>query len=244
MKKKKSKKTKGKRVKKVKKRKPKAKPKVKPKAKPKAKAREKHLKILAIGDLHGDSRQASKLAKRAKKQKVDLVVLSGDLTFAESSIDYLIGPFAKRKLDVLIIPGNHETLATVNFLEKIYSPQVKNIHGKAVKEKGIGIFGAGGANVGLFQLSEPEIYKTLKKGFEKIKGTKKKIMITHVHPSDTLMAELTTFVPGSEGVRKAIERFKPDIAICSHVHEAEGIEEKIGKTKVINVGRKGKIIVI
>ncbi|MCX8194073.1 MAG: metallophosphoesterase [Candidatus Pacearchaeota archaeon] len=210
--------------------------------------KKKHFKILAVGDLHGDSRQASKLAEKAKKEKVDLVILSGDLTFAEASIDYLVGPFAKRKLDVLIIPGNHETVATANFLEKIYSPNVKNLHGKGLKfkdiEHSIGIFGAGGANIGLFQLSEPEIYNTLKRGFEKIKDAEKKIMITHVHPADSLMAKLSSLVPGSEGVRKAIEKFQPDLAICSHVHEAEGIEEKIGKTKVINVGRKGKIIVI
>ena len=69
-------------------------------------------------------------------------------------------------------------------------------------------------------------------------------MVTHVHPSGTLMEKFTDFFPGSSGVRKAIEKFQPDIALCSHVHEAEGIEEKIGKTKVINVGRKGKIIEI
>lgn len=212
------------------------------------KQKAKHLKILAVGDLHGDSRQASKLAEKAKKEKVDIVILSGDLTFAEQSVDYLVGPFAKRKLDVLIIPGNHETLATANFLEKLYAPNVKNLHGKGFRLQNIGhnigIFGAGGANIGLFQMSEPEIYSTLKKGFEKIKDAQKKIMITHVHPADSLMSKLSTLVPGSEGVRKAIEKFKPDIAICSHVHEAEGIEEKIGKTKVINVGKKGKIIVI
>jgi Icc-related predicted phosphoesterase len=211
--------------------------------------KQKHLRIFAVGDLHGDSRLASRLAEKAKKEKVDIVVLSGDLTFAEQNIDYLVGPFAKRKLDVLIIPGNHETLATANFLAKLYSPWVKNLHGKGIKlhdpSHEVGIFGAGGANVGLFQLTENEIYGALKRGFEKVKGIKKKIMITHVHPTKTLMGRLTPFnLPGSEGVRKAIERFKPDIAICSHIHEAEGIEEKIGKTKVINVGPKGKIIEI
>ena len=33
----------------------------------------------------------------------------------------------------------------------------------------------------------------------------------------------------------------PDILINSHLHEAGGMEEKIGKTKVINVSRKEKI---
>ncbi len=77
-----------------------------------------------------------------------------------------------------------------------------------------------------------------------LKNVKKKIMVTHVHPSESLIGKLTQIFPGSTAVKKAIERFKPDIALCSHVHEAAGIEEKIGKTKVINVGREGKIIEI
>ncbi len=204
----------------------------------------KHLKILAIGDLHGDTRQASKLAEFALKQKVDLVILSGDLTFAEQSVDYLIGPFAKRKLNTVFVPGNHETIATANFLAKQYEPYARNLHADGEKVKGVGLFGVGSANVGLFQLSEKEIYDSLKKGFDKVKDTKLKIMISHVHPSDSQMSKLCQWVPGSTGIKRAIEKFHPDIAICSHAHEAEGIEEKIGNTRVINVGRRGKIIEI
>jgi Icc-related predicted phosphoesterase len=47
---------------------------------------------------------------------------------------------------------------------------------------------------------------------------------------------------GSKSIKKAIHEFNPDILLHSHIHEAAGIEGKIGKTKVINVGRKGKII--
>ena len=79
-------------------------------------------------------------------------------------------------------------------------------------------------------------------GFEHIKDQKKKIMVTHVHPAGTIMEKFSEFVVGSTGSRRAIEAFKPDIVLCSHVHEAEGLEEKIGKTRVINVGREGKII--
>ena len=47
-----------------------------------------------------------------------------------------------------------------------------------------------------------------------------------------------------EKIRKAINQFKPDLFISGHIHEAEGLSEKIGKTKVISVGKKGKIIEI
>ena len=203
---------------------------------------DKKLKILAAGDIHGDTGLAEKLAERAEKEHVDLVILCGDLTMMEQSTDNIIGPFKKRNEKVLLIPGNHETVATADFLADLYG--VKNVHGYSVKYKDVGLFGCGGANIGLFQLDEKEIYDLLKKGFDKIKYLEKKIMVTHVHPDKSKIEKFTKIFPGSSGVRKAIEKFHPDILLCSHVHEAEGIEEKIGKTKVINVGKKGKIIEI
>ena len=200
------------------------------------------MKILAAGDIHGDTRLANELAKKAEKEKVDLVILCGDLTQNEKSTSNIIGPFVKKNKKVLLIPGNHETIATADFLAEMYD--VTNLHGYSIKFKDVGFFGCGSANIGLFQIPEKEIYDILKKGFSNIKDTKKKIMVTHVHPKGTLMENLSSFVPGSSGVEKAIKSLKPDILLCSHIHEAEGIEEKIGNTRVINVGRKGKVIKI
>jgi len=214
----------------------------KPTDKTETKTKKSKLKILASGDIHGDTGLAEKLAEKAEKENVDLVILCGDLTLGEKDTSNIIGPFVKRKKKVILIPGNHETVATADFLAELYG--VKNLHGYSVRYKDVGLFGCGGANIGLFQLEEKEIFNLLKKGFNKIKYLNKKIMVTHVHPSGTKMEKFTKFFPGSEGVKKAIDTFKPDILLCSHVHEAEGIEEKIGKTRVINVGRKGKIIEI
>ena len=76
----------------------------------------------------------------------------------------------------------------------------------------------------------------------KIKDMKKKIMISHIHAKGT-KSEFSGF-EGSSALRRAIEEFQPDIFLSGHIHEAEGLEEKIGKTKVISVGKKGKIIEI
>ena len=198
------------------------------------------LKILAAGDIHGDTSQAKKLAEQAENENIDLVVLCGDLTYAETSTEGIIGPFVKKHKKVILIPGNHETVATADFLAELYG--AINLHGYSIKYKDVGFFGCGGANIGLFQLGEDEIFELIKKGYDRIKDAKKKILVTHVHPSGSLMEKFSSIFPGSEGVKKAIDTFKPDFLLCSHVHEAEGIEEMIGKTKVINVGKKGKII--
>ncbi len=196
------------------------------------------MRIFAAGDIHGDMGLAERLAE--KSSDADLVILCGDLAYADQSLDNIIGPFKKRNKKVLIIPGNHETIATADFLAELYN--VKNIHGYSVKYNDVGIFGAGGANIGLFQISEEEIFENLKKGFERIRYLDHKLMVTHVHPSGTIMEKFSHFVPGSSGVRKAIEKFKPKFLLCSHVHEAEGIEEKVGETTVLNVGKEGKHI--
>jgi len=198
------------------------------------------MKILAFGDLHGDSRLAEKLADKADKEHVDLVIACGDITNFDQNTQGLMGPFVKKHKKVLLIPGNHDSIATADFLAEFYG--LKNIHGYSVKYGDIGIFGAGGANIGVEQLSEKELYGLLKSGFEKIKYLKKKIMVTHVHPSKTKMEKFTDIFPGSDGIKKAVDTFQPDILLCSHVHEAEGLEERVGKTKVLNVGKEGKII--
>jgi uncharacterized protein len=201
----------------------------------------KKLKVLAVGDIHGDTGLVKKLAERAKKENVDLVILAGDLTFFESSTENLIGPFLKAKKDVLIIPGNHESISTVDFLTNLY-PNAKNLHGYYFKKNNVGIFGAGFADLGVSKVNDKELFDLLKKGHEGIKNADKKIMVTHMHPFGS-KSEFSGF-QGSRGIKKAIQKFKPDVHVHSHIHEAEGAEEKIGKTKVINVARRGRIFEI
>ena len=198
------------------------------------------MKILAAGCLHSNSDLIEKLARQAVDEDVDLVVLAGDLTFGEASTDNIIGPFVKRNKKVAIIPGNHETIATADFLAQKYG--VTNLHGYGLKHGNIGFFGCGGANIGLFQLSEDDIFYHLYKSHKYVKDAKKRIMVTHVHPAESKMEQFSEFVKGSTGVTKAIEKLKPDLLICSHVHEASGLEETIGNTRVVNVAKTGKII--
>ncbi len=200
------------------------------------------LRLLAASDLHSDSNLAKRLAAKAEEENVDLVVLCGDITQQETSTQGLIGPFIQKNKKVILIPGNHESLATADSLAEIYG--ATNLHGSSIKFKDVGFFGCGAANTGVNRLKETEIYGLLKKGFDYIKDMKKKIMVTHVHPKGGYIEKFSSFVEGSIGVTKAIKEFKPDILLCGHVHEASGIEEKLGLTRVINVGREGVIIEI
>ena len=198
----------------------------------------KKFKILAAGDFHGSSEIAKKLAKKADKEKVDLVILTGDIT-GMIETDNLLKPFIDKGKKVVFVPGNWESEETANFLSRLYG--IKNIGDHYVKYKNIGIFGIGSAGWQL-SLDEDKSFKKLKKDFEKIKDLEKHIMVSHVHAAGT-KSEFSG-IPGSFALRRAIEEFKPDLFISGHIHEAEGLTEKIGKTRVVNVGKGGRIIEI
>lgn len=197
------------------------------------------MKILAVSDIHGDKALAQKMADLGAKEKVDLVLLAGDLIGFNGEVNGLVGPFKAKGLEVGLLPGNHEGMAEIGFLVDKYG--AKNMHGYVWKKGDVGIFGCGYGDIGIHQLNEEDFFNTLKQAHDSLGKIKTKIMVTHVQPSESILG-LHQSGWGSTGVRKAVEEFQPHLHICGHVHETEGIEDKIGKTRVINVGRKGRII--
>lgn len=196
------------------------------------------LKIFTAGDFHGDRSIAQKLAADAVTHDADLILLNGDIV-DEHQTEGAVGPFMATKKKVFLVPGNHDSIAT-DFLSERYN--APNLHGRYVIYNDIGIIGCSAVNCGLNQLSEDEIYDMLKASVTKMKSTKKTVFLSHVHPAGSKMEKFSHFVQGSTGLRRAIDAFQPDLVICGHVHEAEGIEEKIGKTTVVNVGKSGRLL--
>jgi uncharacterized protein len=200
--------------------------------------KEKKFKILAAGDFHGNNKITKKLAEQAYREKVDLVILTGDITGMVET-DNLLKPFIERGKRVVFVPGNWDTSEAAETLSMMYG--VKNLGKHYAKYEGVGIFGVGNPDWQM-QIDSKKAYDKLKKDFDKIKDLEKKIMVSHLHASGT-KSELSG-VPGNKGIRRAIEKFQPTLFLSGHIHELEGVEEKIGKTRVINVGKKGKIIEI
>lgn len=195
----------------------------------------KKLKILAAGDLHGSLDIAKKLSEKGKQEKVDLVILAGDIYGYSKGKKGILEPFRKAKQKVVFVPGNCDFDEECIMLAR----EGKSIHNYYVTYGEVGIAGIGNPN---WKLSlDIEDLKEIKRNFEKMKPAKK-ILVSHLHASGTI-AEFSG-IPGDIILRKAVKDFKPDLLIAAHIHESEGIEDKIGKTRVVQVGRKGKILEI
>lgn len=198
----------------------------------------KKFKILAAGDFHGNSALSKKLAEKAERENVDLVILTGDITGLVETKN-LLKPFKDKNKKVILVPGNWDSTETIDFLSKFYG--IENIGDHYVRHKDLGIVGIGSPDWQM-SLNDKKTFERIKNDFDKIKDLEKKILVSHLHAAKT-KAEFSGF-PGSKGLRKAIEKLQPDIFLSGHIHEAEGLKEKIGKTRVYSVGRSGTIIEI
>ena len=196
---------------------------------------EKKLRILAAADLHGSLDIAKKLSAKAKKNKVDLVVLAGDIYGYSEGEKGILSPFRKAGQKVIFVPGNCDFDEEVGMLRK----DGKNINNYYVTYGDVGIVGIGNPNWKLC-LDKGDL-RSIKRNFSRMKSGKK-ILVSHLHAGGTA-AEFSG-IPGDEVVRDAVEEFKPDLLIAAHIHEGEGIEDRLGKTKVVQVGRAGKVLEI
>lgn len=79
----------------------------------------KKFKILAAGDFHGDSSVTEKLAEKAKKENVDLVILTGDMTGLVETKN-LLKPFTDKGEKVVFVPGNWESSETAELISELY----------------------------------------------------------------------------------------------------------------------------
>ncbi len=199
------------------------------------------MKILAVSDIHADKRNAERLAELAKREKVDLVVLAGDLSIFGEGIKGLIKPFKENDLKVAFVPGNHDPPEMAEWLEAKY--KIYNLHNQPLIINNIAFVGVGFANIPPYYISEDEIYSRVYQQMYQVKGAKKVILVSHIPPYNTKLDDIGEHV-GSVSLRKILEKKQPDLCICGHIHEAFGLEDKINKTKIVNPGQKGKIIEI
>ena len=118
------------------------------------------MRLFAVGDIHGDTRLAYKLAKKAKDEDADVIVLTGDITSHTHEFENLIGPFKKLNKRIFIISGNHDDVPTTEFLSQKYG--LYHLHKKSYIVDDVALFGSGGTNVGIAQLTEDELFELFK----------------------------------------------------------------------------------
>ncbi len=194
------------------------------------------MKIISFGDVHMATRNLERMGEVMRD--TELVIVSGDLTNFGGVDDArkVITDVRRACPSVLALPGNLDKREVIPFLEN----EGIALHGKGLVIDGIGIFGCGGSNITPFgtpmELSEDEIYTTLRAGYEAVREVRPLLMICHTPPYETKCDRIMSGKPvGSTAARQFIEEVKPEVCISGHIHESAGVDE-IGPTKILNAG--------
>jgi Icc-related predicted phosphoesterase len=200
------------------------------------------MKIFAFTDLHGDLKTLRKIKERLKKEKPEVIICAGDISIFGDIYAYLVNEIDDLGIPFLIIPGNHEEDSIVKRSEKMFD-NVKNIHKKHYIKNNCLFLGWGGGGFSLIDKDFEQTAKKFKKTISDLKPDKI-VLVTHAPPYKTRVDNIHGSHAGNKSIRNFIMEIKPVLSVCGHLHENEGKEDKIGKTRVINPGFSGKILLI
>jgi len=148
---------------------------------------------------------------------------------------------APRGDKVYVLPGNHESAQQISEMCALHG--LHDFHGRSIEVGAWKVAGLGYSSPTPFdtpgEYSELELAERL----QRFAGLSPLVLICHAPPYGTALDQVRPGLhAGSHAVREFIETHQPEYFFCGHIHEAEGVAVKIGKTHAWNVGQKGYLL--
>jgi uncharacterized protein len=196
------------------------------------------VRLLAFSDLHRDLDQAASLVERSSE--ADAVIAAGDFASIHEGLEETIDALKPIPAPTILVPGNNETEdALRSACEGWGSATV--LHGEGTEIDGTQFYGLG-AGVPItpwdwsFDLDDEQAAAKLADCPD---GA---VLVVHSPPKGHCDTSGAGDHLGSEAILNAIEEKQPTLAVCGHIHEAWGAEDRVGPTTVINLGPSGRLI--
>jgi uncharacterized protein len=193
------------------------------------------LRLFAFSDLHRDEDQARRLVEQSAD--ADVVIGAGDFTSFHLGLGGVIDALSEITTPTVLVPGNHESH---DALWRACGgwPAAHVLHGEGIKIDGVDFFGLGAGVPPTpfpwsFDLTEEEAAKKLED------CPARAVLVIHSPPKGHLDVAHGRHL-GSEAILGTIERTRPALAVCGHIHEAWGEEADIAGTRVVNLGPRGR----
>ena len=191
------------------------------------------MKILGITDIHGDINAIKKISEEIVS--ADIVLIAGDITHFGSAGDAekIISEIMKLNSSILAVPGNCDDKSVAGYLESTgISADRKTITIKSLNLTVLGMGGSVTTPVRTPNTASEEEYRSFLENTE----TSPDILLIHQPPYNTA-ADMVMGLKhvGSPAVRAFIDKKKPLLCLCGHIHESSG-SAFYGKTLVVNPG--------
>jgi Icc-related predicted phosphoesterase len=196
------------------------------------------VKILAFSDLHRDTKQAAELVDRSSD--ADVVIAAGDFASVHEGLEEAIDALKPISVPTVLVPGNNETEDALRAACEGWEAATV-LHGEGTEIDGTSFYGLG-AGIPItpwdwsFDLDEDQAAEKLAACPEDA------VLVVHSPPKGHCDQSSAGDHLGSQAILDAIEAKRPQLAVCGHIHESWGAEDKIGPTRVMNLGPSGTAI--
>ena len=195
------------------------------------------MKLLIFSDIHNDWRTLEGLLSR----EADLYIAAGDqLTWAKG-LERAGELLSARGDKVYVLPGNHESAEQVAAMCARYG--LHDFHGRHLRLGRWHVAGLGYSSPTPFhtpgEYSEAQIAARL----ERFREFSPLVLVCHAPPYGTALDQVRPGLhAGSRAVGEFIETVQPEYFFCGHIHEAAGVEVRMGNTLARNVGKAGYLL--
>ncbi len=195
------------------------------------------MRVMIFSDIHNDLAALRKVLAT----DADYYIAAGDLVSWERGLDACGEVLRQKAGKVWALPGNHESAGQIaSFCEKF---GFRNFHDRTIEAGGRQFAGLGYSSPTPFDTPGEYSEEDLAARLEKFAGIPELILICHAPPYGTDLDRIKEGLhAGSRSVREFIEANQPDYFFCGHIHEAEGREIRMGKTRAWNVGKRGYLL--
>lgn len=195
------------------------------------------MRLLVFSDIHGDAAAL----RRLMEIEADYYIAAGDLANWGRGLDPL-GPILQMRTGCMwVLPGNHEDIAAIDaFCEKF---GFNSMHGKHFEAGGWHVAGLGYSNPTPFDTPGEYTEDEMARHLEPFAGLDPMILVCHCPPKGTPLDEASPGRHfGSTAVKAFVDRHQPAWFLCGHIHEAAGREVQLGRTRAVNVGKRGWLV--
>jgi Icc-related predicted phosphoesterase len=199
-------------------------------------SRDMRLKLLLFSDLHCDYGRAGELVRRSAG--VDAVIGAGDFASVRRGLDETIAVLSLIDKPAILVPGNNETLDELRAACRGWKSATV-LHGEAAAIDGVAFFGIGGG-IPITPFGDWS-YDFSEEAAERLLGNLQmgSVLVSHSPPKGLVDMDSRGASLGSTAVMAAIERTRPRLVVCGHIHGSAGMRSDHGETAVINAGPDG-----
>ena len=194
------------------------------------------MRLLLFSDLHADLAAAASIVERAAD--FDAVVGAGDFAVKRRGLAGIVEALAGIETPTVLVPGNGESAGELSEACRGW-PAARVLHGTGVDIGGVPFFGIGGGvpvtpfGSWSYDFTEDEARDLLAPCPERA------VLVSHSPPLGHADADASGRHMGSTAVLETIERTRPRLVVCGHIHGSWGVRSRAGDTPIVNAGPGG-----